>query len=75
MLFSQLNIYSTDDRRYEKLEKPLFEKRANLVSGTDKPADAKAAAGEGVPDFWLGAMRNCMVPFCFFCITLKPRVD
>ena len=38
--FSQPNLV---DRRYEKLEKPLFEKRANLVSGTDKPADAKAS--------------------------------
>ena len=49
------------ERKYEVLEKPLFEKRSALVSGAEKPADAKAADGGGVPDFWLGAMKNCMV--------------
>lgn len=46
-------------RKYEALEAPIFTKRSDIVSGAVKPADSKIADGTGIPDFWLGAMRNC----------------
>ena len=46
-------------RKYEQLEAPTFAKRAAIVSGQQKPDGAKAADGNGIPDFWLTAMRNC----------------
>jgi nucleosome assembly protein 1-like 1 len=45
-------------RKYEELESSIFSKRAAIISGEQKPEDAKAADGTGIPDFWLGAMRN-----------------
>jgi nucleosome assembly protein 1-like 1 len=46
-------------RKYEGLEAPTFAKRAAIISGEQKPDGATAADGTGIPDFWLGAMRNC----------------
>lgn len=42
-------------RKYEELESSNFAKRAAIISGEQKP---DGADGSGIPDFWLGAMRN-----------------
>ncbi|EKX46907.1 hypothetical protein GUITHDRAFT_107260 [Guillardia theta CCMP2712] len=47
------------ERKYEQKEKPLFAKRADIITGRAKPENAEKADGTGIPDFWLGAMKNC----------------
>ena len=43
--------------QYEALEAPIFKKRMDIVTGASKPEGVTGT--EGVPEFWLGAMRNC----------------
>jgi nucleosome assembly protein 1-like 1 len=46
--------------QYEKLEAPLFKKRSAIVSGETRPEGvADSEAIKGIPEFWLGVMRNC----------------
>ena len=53
-------VLSAHVLQYEALEAPLFKKRADIVSGNTKPEGLTDTQGiKGVPEFWLGAMRNC----------------
>jgi nucleosome assembly protein 1-like 1 len=48
--------------QYEALEAPIFKKRAAIVSGETKPDDVTDTQGiKGIPEFWLGVMRNCSI--------------
>ena len=48
--------------QYEALEAPFFAKRAAIVSGETKPEGLTDTQNiKGIPEFWLGAMRNCSV--------------
>jgi nucleosome assembly protein 1-like 1 len=45
------------ERKYQALKAPVFAKRANIISGDEKPAGTNSS--EGIPDFWLGCLMNC----------------
>jgi nucleosome assembly protein 1-like 1 len=46
--------------QYEALEKPIFEKRTKLITGETKAEGVTDTQGiKGIPEFWLGVMRNC----------------
>lgn len=50
------------ERKYEEKERPLFDKRARIVSGEEEVASQEQAGQEdqpGVPEFWLVALKNC----------------
>jgi len=48
--------------QYEALEAPIFKKRSDIVSGATKPEGLSDTQGiVGIPEFWLGVMRNCAV--------------
>ena len=46
--------------QYEALEAPVFKKRMDIVTGATKPEGVTGSEEvKGVPEFWLGVMRNC----------------
>ncbi len=45
------------ERKYQALKAPVFAKRANIISGDEKPAGTSSS--DGIPDFWFGCMMNC----------------
>eukprot|EP00735_Rhodelphis_limneticus_P007819 TRINITY_DN2047_c0_g1::TRINITY_DN2047_c0_g1_i1::g.21768::m.21768 TRINITY_DN2047_c0_g1::TRINITY_DN2047_c0_g1_i1::g.21768 ORF type:complete len:399 (+),score=192.47,sp/B9FU45/NAP1D_ORYSJ/44.05/7e-59,NAP/PF00956.13/5.5e-75,NAP/PF00956.13/1.5e+04,DMAP_binding/PF06464.6/1.5e+04,DMAP_binding/PF06464.6/0.67,DMAP_binding/PF06464.6/1.1e+03 TRINITY_DN2047_c0_g1_i1:99-1199(+) len=49
-------------KKYEELNRPLYTKRADIVSGTTQPEGVDASQGpEGIPTFWLQAMKHSMI--------------
>jgi hypothetical protein len=45
------------DRKHEQLNAPIFAERARIVAG-EAPPSSGGTAGEGIPGFWLEAMKN-----------------
>ncbi len=45
------------DRKYEQLNAPIFAERTRIVTG-DASASSGGTVGEGIPGFWLEAMKN-----------------
>jgi nucleosome assembly protein 1-like 1 len=45
------------DRKYEQLNAPIFAERTRIVAG-EAEASSGGTTGEGIPGFWLEAMKN-----------------